>query len=249
MAKFNYENTQYLKKLNELPDVYYSKYIRYIKKYLSSKNEKFLDIGCGNGVILSLIKEQGYDNGYGCDISKMFIKEAKKRGLKKVFAYDGINFPFENNYFSLVGSFNVLEHVDDPDLFLSSQISMLKKHGYIVVACPNFLSVLYKNNHRRLKGIKNKTKNLLIIIAKMFNPNSSFEKMEPVKRKIFEYDDDAIVVTNMIDISRTLKRYNCNIIYMSGFINYDSGIYQIINLLPLVKYMLPSCFVVAKKNE
>ena len=247
MKKFDYENEQYLKKLDELPESNYSKYIAFIKQYLKSKDSKFLDIGCGNGKILSLLRENGYESGYGCDISKVFINAAKKKGLKNVFYYDGINFPFKENYFDLVGSFNVLEHVEDPEEFLESQVKILKKRGHIIVGCPNFLSVLYRNNHRRLKGVGRKLSNLLIIFSKLLSPSSKFEKIEPVKRKKFEYDDDAIVVTNLIDIKAVLSKNGCSLIYESGFINYDSLLFRLINRVPLIRYTLPSCFVVAKK--
>ncbi len=248
MGKFNYENNQYLEKLDDLPETYYSKYIAFIKKYLKFKNDKYLDIGCGNGKTLALLLKDGFSNGYGCDISSLFINEAKKKGLKKVYLYNGIDFPFKKNYFSLIGSFNVLEHVEDPEFFLSSQVKMLKKNGFIIVACPNFLSVLFKNNHRRLKGFKNKVKNLQMIFSKILNKNSGFEMMPPIKRKIFEYDDDAIVVTNLIDLRRNLVRNKCNIVYESGFINYDTNVFRMINRLPFFKYLLPSCFIVAQKK-
>jgi SAM-dependent methyltransferase len=246
MNKFNYENKQYLEKLDELPENYYSKYIIFIKKYINS-DDKFLDIGCGNGKILKLLQKDKYKNGYGVDISKLFINQAKKNGFKNAFYYDGVNFPFKSNYFDLIGSFNVLEHVENPEKFISSQVKLLKKNGYIIIACPNFLSVLFLNNHRRLKGIKNKIINLGLIFSKLLNPNSKFEMMPPVIKENFEYDDDAIVVTNIIDIRRTLQKNKCKVIYESGFINYDSNLYKLINLIPIIKYLLPSCFIVARK--
>lgn len=247
MKKFDYENKEYLEKLDELSETYYSKYIAFIKKYLKGKDSSFLDIGCGNGKILSLLFNERYKNGYGCDISKLFVNQAKKSGLKKVFYYDGKNFPFSKGQFDLIGSFNVLEHVQDPESFLISQVNLLRKSGHIIVACPNFLSVLFRNNHRRIKGIRRKAINAQLIMRKLIIPSSSFEMMEPIIRKKFEYDDDAIIVTNIIDIRRILQRNNCKIIYESGFINFDTDLFKIINGIPFMKYLLPSCFVVAQK--
>lgn len=246
MQKFNYENKQYLKKLNELQNEYYSKYVSFFKKYLNVK-DSYLDVGCGNGVILSILSEDGYKNGFGCDISKLFITEAKKRGIKNVSVYDGVKFPYKDKSFKVVGSFNVLEHVENPNEFISSQLDLIKKNGYIIVACPNFLSVLFFSNHRRLKGFKNKLNNLRIIIHKLLNKNSTFEVIPPVKNKVFEYDDDAIVVTNIIDLKRCIEKENFEIIYQSGFINYDRPIYKFINKIPFMIYLLPSCFVVARR--
>lgn len=247
MSKFDYENKTYLNKLNELNISYYSKYIKFIKKYLKDKNSVFLDVGCGNGVVLEELRKKKYKNGYGIDISNLFIKEAKSRGLRNVYCYKGEKFPFENNFFDLIGSFNVLEHTENPEGFIKEQIIKVKPNGILIVSCPNFLSVLFPSNHRKLKGIKNKVNNLLTIIKKLFFPSYRFNKMKPLIRKDFQYDDDAIVVTNLLDLKRILSKYNCKVIYESGFINYDNYIFRIINLLPLVRYMLPSCFIVAKK--
>lgn len=248
MKKFNYENEQYLDKLNALSGSFYSKYIRFIKKYSKSNKSRYLDVGCGTGSVLQTLTKSGYKNGYGVDVSSLFIKDAKSKGLKNVYYYNGTKFPFKKDYFDLVGSFNVLEHTDDPENFIKQQVQILKRGGYLIVSCPNFLSVLFKNPHRRLKGIKNKSNNLLTILKKIYFPDKKFTRMKPVIRKRFEYDDDAIVVTNLLDLKNVLHENNCKIVYESGFINYDTILFRIISSIPLIKYMLPSCFVVAKKQ-
>jgi 2-polyprenyl-3-methyl-5-hydroxy-6-metoxy-1,4-benzoquinol methylase len=248
MAKFNYENTQYLDKLNELKLSYYSKYVVFIKKYLKNKHSSFLDVGCGNGVVLKIFKDEGYDDGYGVDISKLFINDGKRKGLKNLYYYNGSKLPFKDNFFDLVGSFNVLEHTKEPEEFLKDEILKLKKGGILIVACPNFMSVLFPSYHRRLKGIKNKLHNLTLIINKLLTKSSEFERMAPLIRKNFQYDDDAIVVTNLIDLKRIVAGNGCSILYESGFINYDTLLFKMVNSIPLLKYLLPSCFIVAKKK-
>lgn len=248
MSKFDYENKIYLDKLNELNISYYSKYIKYIKKYLREKNSVFLDVGCGSGVVLDELNKNKYKNGYGIDISNLFIKEAKLKGLRNVYYYKGEKFPFKNNFFDLIGSFNVLEHTKNPERFIKEQILKVKPNGILIVSCPNFLSVFFPSKHRKLKGIKNKINNLFTILKKIIFPSYKFNKMKPLIRKNFEYDDDAIVVTNLLDIKRVLLKHNCKVIYESGFINYDTLIFKVINLLPIVRYLLPSCFVVARKK-
>jgi 2-polyprenyl-3-methyl-5-hydroxy-6-metoxy-1,4-benzoquinol methylase len=248
MKKFDYENQQYLDKLNDLKLSYYSKYVSFIKKYLKSKNSKFLDVGCGNGAVLKLIESEGYKSGYGVDVSRLFLQEGKKQGLKNLFYYGGTKLPFKDNNFDLVGSFNVLEHTKEPEDFIKDEIRTLKKGGILIVACPNFISVLFPSYHRRLKGVKNKSRNLYLIIKKIFSKELKFERMKPVIQKVFQYDDDAIVVTNLIELKRIVKKEGCEIIYESGFINYDTLIFKAINTLPLIKYLLPSCFIVARKN-
>ena len=249
MESFDYENKLYLDKLNDLNLSYYSKYIKYIKKYLGNENKTFLDVGCGNGSVLNIFNHEGYRNGYGIDISRLFIKEGREKGLKNLYYYDGTKLPFKENFFDLIGSFNVLEHTKEPEEFLKDQVSKLKKEGILIVACPNFISVLFPSYHRRLKGFKNKIHNLFLIFNKLLRNNSSFERMPPVIRKNFQYDDDAIVVTNLIDLKKVLGKSGCSIVYESGFINYDTLLYRMVNKIPFLKYLLPSCFIVAKKNK
>lgn len=247
MKSFNYENEEYLKKLDALNSSYYSKYIKFIKKNISL-NSSFLDVGCGSGVVLDSLKSSGYKNGHGVDISKLFISECKKKGLKNVYIYDGFNLPFEEKKFSLIGSFNVLEHVENPDLFLKNQIKRLKNEGTIIIACPNFHAVLFPNTHPRIKGVKNKIKNLGTNLKGIILGSKGFRMMKPVIRKPFQYDDDAIVETNLFDIKGILTKNGCTIIYSSGFINYDTFPFTVLGALPFIKYFLPSCFVVAQKN-
>jgi SAM-dependent methyltransferase len=250
MRKFNYESPEYLESLNKLQDSYWSKYRLFIKKYLKNKSGKFLDVGCGNGKNLKYLSALGYKNLYGAEVSSLFVEQTKSTELKNVYLYDGENLPFKNNFFDLIGSFNVLEHTSDPEEFLANQVAKLKQGGVLIVACPNFLSILFMSSHRRLKGLRRKLKNLVVILRKILYPDNTFQRMEPVIRKKFEYDDDdAIVVTNLLDLKKVLLNNNCEIIYESGFINYDTKLFKLINLITLIRYSLPSCFVIARKSK
>jgi SAM-dependent methyltransferase len=248
MKQFDYENTQYLQKLNELPSLFYAKYISRIKQYVKTKNDVFLDVGCGNGFVLSSLAAKGYRNGHGVDISSLFIAAAKKRGVKHLYLYDGKKLPFKNNSFTLVGSFNVLEHTENPELFLREQFRTLMSGGYLLVACPNFLSAVMQSPHLRIKGMTNRIRNLFHMFVRLFVSSKKFEKMKPIKRDIFQYDDDAIHVTNLLNLRRILLDMNCTIIYESGFIQSDSKITHFIDALPILRYMMPSCFIVVRKN-
>ena len=133
--------------------------------------------------------------------------------------------------------------------FLINQISKLKRGGILIVACPNFLSVLFPSSHRRLKGLYRKFKNIIVILRKILHPDNSFERMSPIIKKIFEYDDDAIVVTNLLDLKSVFANNDCEILYESGFINYDRILFKLVNLIPIVRYALPSCFILARKSK
>lgn len=246
--KFNYENRQYLKMLEDLNPNFYKKYINFIKKIIKNKDDRFMDIGCGNGNVLVPLVADGYKNVYGCEISKLFIDSAKKRGLKNIFWYDGKRIPFEDNYFDVIGSFGVLEHTENPINFLEEHIRLVKSGGHIIVTCPNFLTVFFKLEHPRVDTLRKRLKNIPIIFKKIFSNKVSFEKVKPIIKKKFYPDDDVITIANLIDIIRLFKRNNCRIIYSDGFMVNDGLFFKIIGSVPILKYFMPSCFVIIKKK-
>ena len=82
-----------------------------------------LDIGCGVGFVLEYLSGKSFDlNAFGVDISDSAIEKSRVR-LKNV---PGSNqrlkvltdqtLPFEDNFFSLVTCFDVLEHLDEADI-------------------------------------------------------------------------------------------------------------------------------------
>jgi 2-polyprenyl-3-methyl-5-hydroxy-6-metoxy-1,4-benzoquinol methylase len=76
---------------------------------------RILDVGCGNGRHVVFFAEQGFDV-YGMDISKEAIEIANewlaKKGLKAGLRVGDIEkIPFDDEYFEIVISAEVLDHV------------------------------------------------------------------------------------------------------------------------------------------
>lgn len=105
------------------------------------ENGKILDVGCGTGDTLLLLKKLGW-NVYGFDIDKMALKIAKKRGITHVFhgSYEDIA-RFPDNYFDAVRLYHVIEHLDKPDLALRIIRKKLKKYGELILGTPNVNSI------------------------------------------------------------------------------------------------------------
>jgi SAM-dependent methyltransferase len=234
-------NTQYSNFLDSQNKEDFRKYIDYVAKYLDKKGS-FLDIGCGTGITLELLKKK---NVYGIEISKTSVAIAKKKKLQVKY-YNGDKIPFKNNTFSIVGSYNVLEHVDNPLAFLDENLRVLKENGYLVIACPNFLSVT-NDYHYHTRGIVRKIKNFLLTVSFFIQSKPQFLTMKPVVKKEFTVDDDAVNVTNPMSIMKWAKTKNLKKIYWSSNLIYAAGLKNTLDK-PLFNPFLGSSFFIFKKD-
>lgn len=104
---------------------------------------KILDVGCGAGETLSLLKEVGW-SVYGVDLDKRAIGVAKKRGITaKIGGYEEIE-SFPQNYFDAVRLYHVIEHIGDPTAALKLIYSRLKPGGQLIMGTPNYDSTVRK---------------------------------------------------------------------------------------------------------
>jgi 2-polyprenyl-3-methyl-5-hydroxy-6-metoxy-1,4-benzoquinol methylase len=98
-----------------------------------------LDVGCGSGSFIYVIKKYGFDV-YGIDFDKYNIESAKtKFGLDKVYVstvedFRKIN---TNKKFDYITVFEVIEHVENPSHFLQQLKPLLKPDGIIAMSMPN----------------------------------------------------------------------------------------------------------------
>lgn len=97
-----------------------------------------LDIGCGDGILMDLLKKKGI-NVEGVDISSEAIMICKRKGHNVALidiARDKL--PFTNKSFDLIFLLDVLEHLYNPEDFLKEIIRISR--GYIILSVPNFNS-------------------------------------------------------------------------------------------------------------
>lgn len=108
------------------------------------KNGKMLDLGCGTGDTLILLKKLDWDV-YGMDMDKNAITTAKKRGLNnlKLGTYNNLD-EYPDNYFDAIRLYHVIEHLDDPSLCLKLIYKKLKKGGELIMGTPNMDSLVSK---------------------------------------------------------------------------------------------------------
>ena len=97
-----------------------------------------LDLGSGDGLFLSLLKQKGIE-GEGLDISKKGIAKTRAKGLTASLFDFNEPIPFADNTFDTVVMLDVLEHLYAPDKLLRESVRVSASH--VIVGVPNFSSL------------------------------------------------------------------------------------------------------------
>ena len=114
--------------------------IGFCKKYLpEDKNARILDAGCGPGFFLYALREHGYVNAHGVDLSEEMVQLAKKENLDVT---QGDVFELlrnANSTYDLIVSTDVLEHLRKDELldYVSLIAKALKPGGLFISSVPN----------------------------------------------------------------------------------------------------------------
>ena len=116
------------------------KHFKIKKKKLPFSGLKILDIGCGGGLIAEPMSRLGA-NITGIDASEKNIKIAKahlkKNKLKinyKCASPENLN---QKENFDVILNLEIIEHVEDVELFMEKSSKLLKKDGLMFVATIN----------------------------------------------------------------------------------------------------------------
>ena len=120
-------------------------------KIINSLNpQSVLDVGCGPGFLLSILKKKNI-KVVGVEVDKVAAKKAQE--FAKVYISDlNKKFNFAGK-FQLVIAYHVIEHLKNPTLFIKKIKKLISKGGYLIIGTPDFdscMSRLFKNNYRML---------------------------------------------------------------------------------------------------
>jgi SAM-dependent methyltransferase len=115
--------------------------------YETAAGKRVLDVGCGNGYVLSRYARHGAEV-HGVDLSATAIGLSRKRfelaGLAGRFqAIDGVRLPYPDGHFDIVCSMGVLHHIPDPAPTVAEMHRVLKPGGQVIVMLYNRWSWKY----------------------------------------------------------------------------------------------------------
>ena len=105
-------------------------YYQWMKNSHTAFNDRILDVGTGNGTLLTRLKKIGYTNLVGID---PFINYDLDYGSIKIFKRDLMQ---ENNTYDLIMMHHSLEHMTYPNEVLRKAHSLLSPGGRLLVRIP-----------------------------------------------------------------------------------------------------------------
>jgi ubiquinone/menaquinone biosynthesis C-methylase UbiE len=109
-------------------------FIRLIKKYNKSKNNKILDVACGTGMHADLLQKEGFDVA-GFDISEDMLREAKKKNSKISFIKgDMKKLDLNEKFGTIICFFNSILYNKDEEMkiTLTNFYNHLEKGGILI---------------------------------------------------------------------------------------------------------------------
>lgn len=101
------------------------------------KGDRVIEIGCGSGEFVERLRNELQIDAYGVELNSSVVEKAQKLGrpvelmtLEEVVKQQSASF-------DTVCSFQVLEHIPNPNKFLNSCIDLLKPGGQLLICVPN----------------------------------------------------------------------------------------------------------------
>lgn len=160
------------------------------------KNEKILDVGCGDGIWTNELAKKSF-NVTGIDISRHDLKKAQKRaqvmGLDVNYnLVDATNMPFDTQSFDKIFSISTLEHIQKDEAVLKECHRILKPNGSIVISVPQKSNLLLPKFFVKLpKRFKKHFLSELIVNSKNIKEyqkqwNNKFRQYRTYKTKSLE---------------------------------------------------------------
>lgn len=127
------------RKISDIDD-FHRLFLPYIGNiFFPSKESKILDVGVGLGDCLFPLKEKGWNNFSALDIDDFNKGVLAENGIDFFcLDFEKDRFPSTDDYFDVVLSFHVIEHLANPDNYLKEIRRVLKPGGHFFLVTPDW---------------------------------------------------------------------------------------------------------------
>lgn len=120
-----------------MPGIHERFYPFFKKIAKNDRSLKILDAAAGHGAFTKKLFEEGYDIS-ACDLFPEYFYFDKIKCLKSDLTH---SFPYENSMFDIIIAMEVMEHINDHEVFFKECNRILKDNGKILISTPNILSL------------------------------------------------------------------------------------------------------------
>lgn len=141
----------------------YETLIFLLNRYFSP-DQKLLEVGCGEGVLMSQLEGGGYTID-GCDLNESALSRALTVA-GKLFLYNIFDKAeeFKTKYDGLI-LFDIIEHIENDVDFIKAASFSLKKGGLIFINVPAF-EFLYSNYDKQIGHVRRYNRGSMISVLK-----------------------------------------------------------------------------------
>jgi 2-polyprenyl-3-methyl-5-hydroxy-6-metoxy-1,4-benzoquinol methylase len=124
--------------VKKLRGVWEGKKVKSYETFIGKGSKRILDVGCGEGRFLSILKEHGDKEWQlvGIDFEESAVKKCRDRGFEAVVSRVE---EYREGYgdFDAVIMLQLIEHVDDPLVLAKRVFDLLKPGGVFIIETPN----------------------------------------------------------------------------------------------------------------
>lgn len=121
---------------------YYSLSRTEMLKYIPQDAKKILEVGCGEGLFLSQIKEKLSAEVWGVEMNPIAAEKVSKIAHRVLVGdYNVLYKQLPQKYFDCIVFNDVIEHFSDPWKTLENTKQLLSENGVIVSSIPNFIYI------------------------------------------------------------------------------------------------------------
>ena len=132
----NYLSTYYHSEKKPISN-YQESFVDYNIKKFQLHNQKLLEIGCGRGDFINQFSKKNLD----CHATDILSESEKFLDKKIKFFQNEIgkeSLPFEDNFFDVIYTKSLIEHINNHEFFFEECKRVLKKGGKLIIYTPDW---------------------------------------------------------------------------------------------------------------